>query len=172
MSAPSANQNDEIEANVKPPTKKRGRKRKSEILAQKIEEIIEKSPEGGTVSRRGRPRKKVNYYELANPDNVEDFPLQQIREQERYFNLLKEESIEKNKKKRVEKDFQEENITKKIHIEKIVVDETTNKKKNNVEAETHANGMFRNFPIFFKNAKNLHLYTCETANIQGDVQTH
>ncbi|XP_008194372.2 uncharacterized protein LOC103313276 [Tribolium castaneum] len=95
-------------AETKPPTpKKRGRKRKSEITVRQFEEEIDTSPKEETVSRRGRLRKKVNYYELANPDNLEyTLPVQT---EINYFSTSGngEIKIKKKKVRHQEPDFSE-----------------------------------------------------------------
>lgn len=84
--------------NITPTPKRRGRKRKSEILAREIAEIVDISPIEETISRRGRPRKKVNYYELANPENV-DFSAQ--LQKEVTFDLEDQETKSYKKKKNI-----------------------------------------------------------------------
>ncbi|RZC38768.1 uncharacterized protein BDFB_007282, partial [Asbolus verrucosus] len=98
--------NDLLQANetsdIKPAApKRRGRKRKAEISVRELEDMVETSPIE-TVSRRGRPRKKVNYYELANPENVEDFSAD-FQSEVNYFSIENEEIRSSKRKKASEK---------------------------------------------------------------------
>lgn len=89
---PPGENNDNVEIQ-RPIPKKRGRKRKSEIVVRELEEEIEISPKEETVSRRGRPRKRVNYYELANPENI-DIVISAQTEID-FFNTENEEIVRK-----------------------------------------------------------------------------
>ncbi|XP_063903465.1 uncharacterized protein LOC135122905 isoform X1 [Zophobas morio] len=125
-----------------PAPKKRGRKRKSEMALRQVEEVIDMLPVEETVSRRGRPRKKVNYYELANPDNL-DFQVS-LEKQITYYNL---ENFEQNKKRKIEKSDSLNEDADVLPLENTVVQ---TKVEENVseqsETSTIANGSLQDVP--------------------------